>query len=477
MSTTAFFKSLRLSQAEYDRHAASQSSDTQDMMTCDENSPKLKIIAESEEVKEVLREASNAGEDWILVPYDPEDMVESVMHRIANIIRIPEKHLRLAGNEEILPSWEDVSELDFFTQTQTQPIEAILLPTSDVDGYVAARRKVGRWRRFPFEPPAASELPANPHARAQALFPVLDTTDSAHWADYIIHRQAAESRLNEAFERLEYYDENAPYWSMIRDSTLGALYGEDDLTEEECHKIADSVANTSLDAKDDGCEIRDANVITRIHSLVAPKSVDMHLTFHHRTRMYSVEYGYSLGFRINKEPVPPLTSFPNSNRKLNRMHSGQGWTTFGWFYLDDRRAEHSACPVSARHLKQVHDALFGPAKKGKLGERMSLRGTAKLMLASLGIAFDVAVDEEDKDENGDGHTSSMEACLELAAEKPGISAAHLRKICGIPPLKGDDTADLSKEQVTAPMDPSEDEYGSDDDGYGRGRRDEECIFI
>ncbi|TFY83913.1 hypothetical protein EWM64_g106 [Hericium alpestre] len=484
-ATTPSFKSLRLSQADYDRRA-SRVKHPEDALKSGRNTPKLKIVGENEEVKKVLRKSSGvAGQDWILVPYDSKaDTVRKVMQRVEKIIRIPTKHWVLAGDGTVFRTHKRIASFDHFKQSQSPPIEVILLPTSDEDDWVPANRKPGKWKRFRLKAPPTSELPANPRARAQTLFPLMDTADSPHWAEYIVHRQAAEARVDETFEGLDYL-EDAAYWKMMREVTLKSLNGEDDLTEEECKKIADAVSNVSLDVVDEGDEyIQDADVSTRIHSLVAPKSVDMHLTFNHRTGMNSVQCSYAIGFRINNKPLPPLENYPE-NRRVNCMHAGNGWKTFGWFYLDERRAEHSACPVSARDLKQVHDALFGPTTKGKLGERMSLRGTAKLMLASVGVAFDIALDEEDKNENGDGFRRNHDAHMELDAKKPGISAAHLRKICGIPPLEGDDPADLSIEQVVplerwrrtygsdGEYDSDDNEQYSDEDGHGHSSSSEE----
>ncbi|TFY83911.1 hypothetical protein EWM64_g104 [Hericium alpestre] len=466
-SSSKTLKSFRLSQADYNRHVSRYSyAYIRDPLKLDEDPPTLKVSAESEEAKEVLRPSSSvAGQDWISVPYGSKDNIKLIMQRVEKVIRIPIQHwLRcnlytdacfipdvlswqyLAGDGTVFWPRKDLADLDYFMQPQTEPIEVILLPKSDVDDYITANRKAGRWKRFPHEPPVASELPANPYARARALFPLVDTTDSPHWAHYIAHREAAEARVDKAFEKL-YCHEHTEYWDMIRDATLKSLFGEDDLAEEECKKIADAVANTDLWTNHDEIEMRDAEVTTRLHSLVSPTSVDVNLIFHHRTRMHSVEYHYTLGFRINTKPVAPLEDPPGRGRLVSLLHTGQGWRTFGWFYVDYQSCEHSACPVSTRDLKQVHDAVFGPDEKGKLGER-----------------------------NGDGHRVNDDARLYLSAEKPGISAAHLRKICGIPPLEEDDTADLSREQMTGPTEPSEDEYGSDDGGYGRGRRDEECII-
>jgi hypothetical protein len=113
-------------------------------------------------------------------------------------------------------------------------------------------------------------------------------------------------------------------------------------------------------------------------------------------------------------------------------HSRNGWRSFGWFYLDDRRSAHSVCSVKRTDLESIHCALFGSMDSG-IGDDISLADVAKLLLASVGIGFELAEDNKSKDES-DGFVRPY---FELDADKPGISASHLRRICGIKPLKGD----------------------------------------
>lgn len=145
-----------------------------------------------------------------------------------------------------------------------------------------------------------------------------------------------------------------------------------------------------------------------------------------------------------------------------------GWRPVGWFYADPE-AEYSRCTITRADLQNIHDTLFGPSRvfygidslsvedfityfqevdpfgsfylTENLGERVTLRDTAKLLLAVVGIKFDIALVN-----NGcDGYLQNIGEIghLKLKNVKAGISAAHFRKICGIPSLPGDGNFPLS----------------------------------
>ena len=154
---------------------------------------------------------------------------------------------------------------------------------------------------------------------------------------------------------------------------------------------------------------------------------------------------YSLGFIINDKPVKPIRDYPNSAEAMNRMHRKNGWKPFGWFYFDERRGEHSQCNVKHIDLKNIHDAIFGPgafdneikaraAKIGRtavIGKRITLQDMAKFVLGAVGIHLEIAIAEDEVDGYKRGNT------MDIASQKPGISAAHLRRICKIPLLEND----------------------------------------
>jgi hypothetical protein len=155
---------------------------------------------------------------------------------------------------------------------------------------------------------------------------------------------------------------------------------------------------------------------------------------------------YALGFIINDKPVKPVQCYPNSTEAVYKMHRKKGWKPFGWFYLDDRRAEHSQCNIKHSNLEDIHNAIFGPgafdnemkAEAAEIGQtaaigiRVTLQDTAKLVLGAIGIDFEIAVAEHELDGYQCGEVE-----MDIVSEKPGISAAHLRKICNIPLFESD----------------------------------------
>ena len=202
---------------------------------------------------------------------------------------------------------------------------------------------------------------------------------------------------------------------------------------------------------------------------------------------------YSLGFIINDKPVKLVRRYPNSTDEMNQMHRKNGWKPFGWFYLDERDSERSQCNIEHQDLKNIHDTIFGPgafdneieaqaAKIGQtaaIGQRVTLQDTAKLVLGAVGIQFEIAIAED----GVDGYRSG-EVTMDIDSEKPGISAAHLRRICNIPLLERDgkflfqqkerlstflssDKANLSKVQITEPepeIEDMDDSEGDEDEG-------------
>jgi hypothetical protein len=109
----------------------------------------------------------------------------------------------------------------------------------------------------------------------------------------------------------------------------------------------------------------------------------------------------------------------------------------GWFFLDKRRAEHSACPITTADIQEVHGALFAGTD---FASKVGLRETIRLILACVGVEFSIAANKKEA-RRGDGYTQSYGSGghIELDSQKPGLSAAHFRKICGIIPLKDDGT--------------------------------------
>ncbi|KIJ61999.1 hypothetical protein HYDPIDRAFT_169377 [Hydnomerulius pinastri MD-312] len=472
-------KDLRMSAEAFKLYSANRDTTLSDSMPS-ANSPKLKVVGFSEAGRELLKESSGIpGQDWVEVQWSMMDSLLWVMQRV--------EKTALAGGGVIYSTGDlTMSESHFRGGGM---IELLLLTAQDALVYTKNNLKTHTWRTY--EPPLPESLPTDPRERARALFNLIDPPSSRHWNAYIEHRQKADAITDELMESFTGQDMD-PFLDTVTASIENALDTSD---LDDLEQVTDGVVILSYSAPDNGWgELNDADVLTRIHSPHLPKSVDVHFTYYHRMRMSSVDWNYTIGFRVNQTPRPCPRSYPShQDGSIPRSHTRNGWRSFGWFYLDGRRAEHSACTVTKEDLQEVHDALFGDSdEEDSLGSKVGLVETARLLLASVGIDFRVAEDEEQKEDDGDGHRRSYrEASFDFAAEKPAISAAHIRKICGIPPLEGDDTADLSQEQVTEAMDGSyddededeDDDYEHDEDDEGeyqprhrRQERDDECVI-
>jgi hypothetical protein len=112
-----------------------------------------------------------------------------------------------------------------------------------------------------------------------------------------------------------------------------------------------------------------------------------------------------------------------------------GWKQFAWFVLDNRDREHSQCVVSPGTMRTIHTTLFGGAGR-PLAARIALKDTARLLLASVGIPFEIA-EATGVDDGYDDEKYSSSSRLSLGRHAPGVSAARLRKVCGLAPLPGD----------------------------------------
>jgi hypothetical protein len=175
-------------------------------------------------------------------------------------------------------------------------------------------------------------------------------------------------------------------------------------------------------------------IITRIHSVNSPSSVDIRFDYHFRERHeeFSHEWIYSLGYRVNEEPEPCIRSYED-NAVVTRQHRRDGWKPFASFYLGTRSEEHGQCSITKTGLQSAHDALFGTKKSSEIGASIGLRETAMLILASVGVNFDIAQVAGEPD----GHSRLGALELEIECRTPGICSDRLRKVCGIAPLTYD----------------------------------------
>ncbi|VDB91290.1 unnamed protein product [Peniophora sp. CBMAI 1063] len=301
------------------------------------------------------------------------------------------------------------------------------------------------WKHLP-RPTNYDELPDEPKERARKLFNLVDPINSPEWEECIKVRDPGEWRSTEYMcEESEatdtYYRNLHPLaWKCIS----RALPDDHALA---C-RIADSIDVLTCWTSDEGDPVVDnANVYTRIFSLYAPAWVDLHVIFDMRIGATFVECAYSFGYRA--------IDSPSTDKKLDsktmhdhgpEAHQQHGWRPICWYELDPERRDISQCQITRGDILTVHEILFG--LNTDLSKRVSLKLTAELLFVALGVPFSIAEKEGEKDGvpmfGGDGMLNISGAG---PGKKPGVSAAHMRKILRIPPLEGDDPADLSQRQV------------------------------
>ncbi|KZV65343.1 hypothetical protein PENSPDRAFT_737788 [Peniophora sp. CONT] len=298
------------------------------------------------------------------------------------------------------------------------------------------------WKQLP-RPTNYSDMPSDPKERAQKLFNLVNPVDSPEWDEYIKTRDredwiSTEYMCKEKDMPDAYYQNLHPLaWRCIS----RALPDDQDLA----RRIADSVDVLSCWTRDEGDPVvDDATVYTRIYSLHAPAWVDLHVIYDSRVGANFVECAYALGYRA--------IDSPNTEKKLSskttyengpEAHQKDGWRPICWYELDPERRDISQCQITRGDILTVHEILFG--LNTELSKRVSFKTTAELLLIALGIPFSIA--EEEGEEDGVGRGGMLQISDPGPGYKPGISAAHMRKILRMAPLKGDDPADLSTRQV------------------------------
>lgn len=143
---------------------------------------------------------------------------------------------------------------------------------------------------------------------------------------------------------------------------------------------------------------------------------------------------YALGYRISNKPLSKKTSTSVYSSGVQDMHTANGWRPIGWYELDEKRRDVSRCNISRGDILAVHEVLFG--LNTDLSRRVPLKATAELMITVCGVPFSIAEKEGDADGIPD-----FESLINIgnpgSGSKPGISAAHMRKILNMPALKDD----------------------------------------
>ncbi|PBK77886.1 hypothetical protein ARMSODRAFT_946724 [Armillaria solidipes] len=448
---------LRLSDTEFAQFRKDAPPASMYKSLVDQKSPKLKIIGFNEDTKEVLKLSNPQGEDYVEVPWSSMDSVLWIAQRLEDIIHVSLHHFFLATDDGVVfkSFGELVCTVNAFKSRDQ--IVLTLLAHADLPSYISSNLKTHSW--WHLEPDATSST--DPLEKCNAEFHLIHPEKSKDWSAYLEQRKKAvdtfESELSDfAGEDLSAFHEHI-------DEGVCAALGATDLEEDEQSVLHDAVVPLIVDGSDDGWgNVSRFDVLSRIYSPTRPKSVDVYLEYHYRTRYSSVEFFCNVWYRANTKMTPDLkTNIPRGPRTMNGFKSlvslGLANIPPGrrWRGIDEREWN-----LSAEQLDGLHGLLYGTGSDG-IAEKISRVALVRLLLGSVGFVLDVAEHNGDKDE--------QIQVADLRWEGTDNSArwlgSNIRRICDISALEQDDH-DTDNE-----VDEDEDDEGYSDEEDDFGRRD------
>ncbi|KAF8890113.1 hypothetical protein BD779DRAFT_1518376 [Infundibulicybe gibba] len=116
-------------------------------------------------------------------------------------------------------------------------------------------------------------------------------------------------------------------------------------------------------------EPRTVETLTRINSPTENKYIEVHFSYHSRSRMYSIEWFYTLGYKVfSGEPTPSTNIRMFEGRSHASTYRRQGWRSITYAFYDDennhwrkwKHIEVFSVDVTHTGLVEVHEALWGP---------------------------------------------------------------------------------------------------------------------
>jgi hypothetical protein len=145
--------------------------------------------------------------------------------------------------------------------------------------------------------------------------------------------------------------------------------------------------------------------------------IDVHFQYYCRSRWSEVEWFYSLGYKIQRRPSVTAGNVLAIKKHLKMgsppdAHTRNGWQPLCWGYYDSdgnygkrwRRIEYGEVELHEEGVIDIHEALFGelekPAEtdsKAMLAYQRSLVRSIRLLLAAVGISYNVACADDESD--------------------------------------------------------------------------------
>ncbi|OJA20958.1 hypothetical protein AZE42_03504 [Rhizopogon vesiculosus] len=226
-----------------------------------------------------------------------------------------------------------------------------------------------------------------------------------------------------------------------------------------------------------------ADNIVRLYSPTAPMYIDVHFRYLRRHRSLDIEWFYSLGYKIQRHAPPGAGSASAIDKELAKagprgIHTRNGWQTLCWGHYDDsygvqlrswRCIEEGEVEISEKGTVDAYETLFGdmvrPAaddSQGIFAYRRSLVRGMRLLLAAVGISYEIACTDDERDKR------PYAIVLEGLSDK--WVARGIRSACG---LRLERDAEEAREGAQEREEQAEGD-GLDSDSYSEGG---EEIFV
>lgn len=207
-----------------------------------------------------------------------------------------------------------------------------------------------------------------------------------------------------------------------------------------------------------------------------PIYVDVHFQYRYRPHDDAIEWFYSLGFKVHKHPStndynpPELKKFEDG--RFDGAYTSHGWRPIAYGFYDDcgedcrkwRKVECADFQLTGDGVKEAYEALWGPLKEVPNDDeededveadiwtrRKTMVDTVRVLLAAVGIGYDIAVDDEEEDQ------PSCEFTLEGLNDR--WFAKGVRAACGL--QLENDLADATRDQKERQDEAKETNYDSE----------------
>jgi hypothetical protein len=187
-----------------------------------------------------------------------------------------------------------------------------------------------------------------------------------------------------------------------------------------------------------------------------------------------------LGFKIYNRPgtndysPPEIKKFENG--RFDRGYSGNGWRSIAYGFYDDCgdygekwvRVENAKFDLGEDDVKDLYEALRGPLddvqvqgdddEEQEMNRRVEMVNTVRVLMAAVGIGYDIAIDDGERDDAGNVFM------LEGLGDR--WFARGVRKACGFQLTEDPENAKKAlaaqKEEMRSNED--DDEYDSEEEG-------------